>query len=78
MPTVLFIFGLRFYFYSIEHQPIHVHVVSGDGKAKFSLEPTVDLVLNQGMKPKDIKRAQTICEEFQEEFILKWHEYFDK
>lgn len=40
--------------------------------------PTVGLVFNQGMKPKDIKRAQTICEEFQEEFILKWHEYFDK
>ena len=54
MPTVLFVFGLRFYFYSAEHEPIHVHVVSGDGKAKFSLEPAVELVQNQGMKPKDI------------------------
>lgn len=26
MPTVLLAFGLRFYFYSGEHQPIHVHV----------------------------------------------------
>ena len=76
MPTVLFIFGLRFYFYSAEHEPIHIHVVSADGKAKFALEPSVELVLNQGMKPKDIKRALTICEEFREEFIEKWHEYF--
>lgn len=77
MPTVLFIFGLRFYFYSAEQEPIHVHVVSSDGKAKFSLEPIVELVLNQGMKPKDIKRAQTICEAFRDEFIQKWHEYFN-
>ena len=77
MPTVLFIFGLRFYFYSAEHKPIHIHVVSSDGKAKFALEPSVELVLNQGMKPRDIKRAQTICVEFREEFIEKWHEYFN-
>ena len=76
MPTVLFIFGLRFYFYSAEHEPIHVHVVSSDGKAKFSLEPTVELVQNQGLKPKDIKRAEMICQSFREEFIQKWHEYF--
>ena len=26
MPTVLFLFGLRFFFYSEEHLPIHIHV----------------------------------------------------
>lgn len=26
MPEILRIFGLRFFFYSREHEPIHVHV----------------------------------------------------
>ena len=43
MPTVLLAFGLRFYFYSGEHQPIHVHVENADGRAKFVLEPTVEI-----------------------------------
>ena len=32
MPTILFLFGLRFFFYSDEHLPMHVHVKNGDGK----------------------------------------------
>lgn len=39
MPEILRIFGLRFYFYSREHEPIHVHVKSADGKAKFDIIP---------------------------------------
>ena len=27
MPTVFTIFGLRFMFYSDDHEPVHVHVV---------------------------------------------------
>lgn len=34
MPTILVIFGLRFYFYADEHLPIHVHLENGDGLAK--------------------------------------------
>lgn len=78
MPTVLLAFGLRFYFYSGEHQPIHVHVENADGRAKFVLEPIVELKINEGIKPKDLKKAQTLCETFQTEFIQKWHEYFDE
>ena len=77
MPTILLAFGLRFYFYSEEHMPIHVHVENADGRAKFSLEPNVELVKNEGMKPKDLKKAKALCETFQEEFIEKWHEHMD-
>lgn len=38
MSTLLTIFGIRFFFYSREHEPIHVHVEHADGKAKFILE----------------------------------------
>ena len=76
MPTILIIFGLRFFFYSNEHEPIHVHIVSGDGRAKIRLEPSVELVENNGIKQRDLRRAIMICNEYREDFIDKWHEYF--
>ncbi len=53
MPTLFVVFGLRFYFYSNEHLPIHVHVRNSDGEAKFKVE-TVRLVSNKGLKMKDV------------------------
>ena len=55
MPTILVIFGLRFYFFANEHLPIHVHLENADGLAKIALEPEIMLVENNGIKPKDIK-----------------------
>lgn len=78
MPTILFAFGLRFYFYSEEHAPIHVHVENSDGRAKFVLEPVVELLKNEGIKPKDLRKAKALCETFQEDFIMKWHEHVDQ
>ena len=75
MPTILVIFGLRFYFFSNEHLPIHVHLENSDGLAKIALEPEIKLVENNGIKAKDIKRAMNIVEEYKEEFIEKWKEF---
>ena len=72
MPTILVIFGLRFYFFANEHLPIHVHLENADGLAKIALEPEIKLVENNGIKAKDIKRAMNIVEEYKEEFIEKW------
>ena len=44
MPTLLRIFGLRFFFYLDEHQPIHVHVECNGKLAKIELEPEVTIV----------------------------------
>jgi hypothetical protein len=60
MPTLLTIFGLRFYFYSDEHLPIHVHIENADGKAKLNLVPNVEIVENKNIKPKDLKKAISI------------------
>ena len=77
MPEILRIFGLRFFFYSREHEPIHVHVKSADGKAKFDILPDgVVLVNNNGMKQKDIRCAEMVLEENKELGIAKWNEYF--
>lgn len=37
MPEIFRIFGLRFFFYSDEHLPIHVHDKNGAGEAKFEI-----------------------------------------
>lgn len=50
---------------------------NADGRAKFALYPDITLIKNEGMKPKDLKKAQALCETFQEEFIEKWHEHMD-
>ena len=76
MPTILFLFGLRFYFYSEEHLPIHVHVESGDGKAKINVE-TAEVIENKGLKPKDLKRAVEAVRLYKEDIINSWNEYFD-
>lgn len=77
MPEILRIFGLRFYFYSREHEPIHVHVKSSDGKAKFDIiDGQIVQVYNKGMKQKDVKCAEMVLEENKELAISKWNEYF--
>lgn len=77
MPTILFLFGLRFFFYSEEHSPIHVHVKNGDGRAKINVE-TAEVIDNSGIKPKDLKKAIDAVIQYQEEFIQAWKEYFDE
>ena len=70
---------MRFFFYSREHEPIHVHVKNADGKAKFDIQPEgVILVKNEGIKMKDIKAAEMVLEENKELAIEKWNEYFGR
>ncbi|RRA98798.1 DUF4160 domain-containing protein [Larkinella rosea] len=76
MPTIWIQDGFRFFFFSNEHEPLHVHVEKGDSAAKFNLIP-VSLVKNEGMKNKDLRRAETIIVENQQEFIAKWRSYFN-
>lgn len=77
MPTILFLFGLRFFFYSEEHLPMHVHVKNGDGKAKILLE-TAEVVSNTGIKPADLKKAVEAVKQYKTEMIKAWKEHFDE
>jgi ribosomal protein L16/L10AE len=74
MPTVLEMFGMRFYFYSREHEPMHVHVENADGRAKFYLEPEIKLAENKGIKSKDLKIAENTIEKYLEKIVNEWKE----
>lgn len=77
MPELFRLFGIRFFFFSNEHLPIHVHIENSDGDAKFEISP-IRLVSNHGMKNKDLKLAESIIEENEELIEKRWKEYFKK
>lgn len=77
MPTVFIIFGFTFKFYSNDHEPLHIHVLKGGHKAKYSLFP-VRLVENQGLKPSELKLVESIIEENQELIAEHWNRFFNK
>ena len=76
MPTLFTIFGLRFYFYSEEHLPIHVHVRNSDGRAKIQVDPEVVLIENKGIKPNDLKKALSLTHLYKEQIKEFWYEFF--
>jgi len=82
MPTLFILFGLRFFFYSNDHEPIHVHISSGKGKgehqAKFQVIPMVELIENDGLKLQELKLAESIIEENREIIIERWKEFFEQ
>ena len=47
MPELFRFFGIRFFFFSLEHLPIHVHIKNADGTAKFEVNP-LKLIENNG------------------------------
>lgn len=77
MPTLFYYLGLKFFFYSNDHEPIHVHVSSGDSSARFNIEP-VQLIENYGLKPRDLRIAEAAIEENKEVIAERWNEFFNK
>lgn len=76
MPTIFVLFGFRFMFYSNDHEPIHVHVVKGNAKAKFTIFP-VKLVENNGLKASELKLVESVIEENQEIIAEHWNKFFN-
>ncbi|MBP3536593.1 MAG: DUF4160 domain-containing protein [Muribaculaceae bacterium] len=73
----MLLLGFRFFFWSNEHEPIHVHISKGDAEAKFNLE-TMTMVDNYGFKSNELRMIESILEENREIIIERWHEYFKK
>jgi hypothetical protein len=55
--------GFRFFFYSNEHLPIHVHVRHGGGEAFFGVGEPIELRESQAITTFDLRRAQELAEE---------------
>lgn len=77
MPTILFVEGFRFFFYSNENdEPIHIHVEKADAEGKIWLEPIVKPGYLHGFTKKEEKRIMQIVMSNSVTLIKKWNEYF--
>ncbi len=79
MPEIFRIFGFSFFFYSREHEPIHVHVEGNDGYAVFDLVGDVFVLREEyGIKANDLKKIQGVIDENKDIIINRWKEHFEK
>lgn len=77
MPTLFNVEGFRFFFYSNDHAPIHVHVQRGGGEAAFEVRgEAIELRESVGLKVSELRRAEEIALERRDEIERKWHERF--
>jgi len=76
MPTILRIYGYRFFFYSNEHLPAHIHIEKDNKVAKFNLEE-VELVRSRGFNASELKEIRKLVADNVNLFKNKWDEYFN-
>ncbi len=68
----------RFYFFSREEVRPHIHIESGNGEAKFWLEPIVAMASSTGMKPKELRAIQRLVESKRDALLKEWEKHFKK
>ena len=85
MPKIYEYFGFIFYFYSNEHEPIHVHVIHGDRESIFDLIISNGKLINVNVRKKkgvemlsekDKNIAETFIRQYHKEIIKKWVTFF--
>ena len=74
MPTVLKLNGFRFFFYSNDHLPVHIHVEKGNSTAKFNLQP-IELIKSKGFKARDLSEIRKLIEKNKSSLENSWYEY---
>lgn len=77
MPTLFYLFGFRFFFWSNEHEPVHVHISKAESEAKYNVL-TMELVYNHGFKKNELRMIESIIEENKDVIIERWKEVFKK
>lgn len=76
MPTLLSKDGFRFFFYSNDHLPMHVHVSGNGCEAKFLLDPVI-VESCYGFSANDLKKFEKIIIANRADFIQNWTEFFN-
>jgi NADH:ubiquinone oxidoreductase subunit D len=76
MPTIFKYGGYRFYFYSNEHLPEHIHVENGDVYARVVLE-TLEVTDSYKCNSKELKKIVKLVQENRSKIKGAWNEYFN-
>ena len=75
-PTIVRDGQFRLFFFSREETRIHVHVAHPDGEAKFWLTPDVNLAVNIGLSPAQLRQAQAVVTAHLQEIEDAWRRHF--
>jgi hypothetical protein len=81
MPKIIEHFGLVFYFYANEHEPIHVHVSYNEFESFFEDGILTDIQTRnvRGIEPlpvKQLKDTRKVVEEYTLIIVEKWIDFF--
>ena len=75
MPTLHREGGFRYFFYSNDHEPSHVHIENGNKAANIELE-SLTVVEKFNLKGSDIKNILKVVEKKKDDFQKEWDESF--
>ncbi len=75
MPTILRIDGYRFFFFSDEHLPTHIHIEKANGYARIELE-TLKVTDSYNLNSKEIKKLLELVKKHNIKLQGAWSEYF--
>ena len=85
MPKIYDYLGIVFFFYSNEHEPLHVHARYGDYETIFiivfdnGILNKIETRNNKGFEPlppAKFKEAKNFVERYAVDIAMKWHQVF--
>ncbi|MBQ1651424.1 MAG: DUF4160 domain-containing protein [Paludibacteraceae bacterium] len=79
MPEIFRFFGFSFFFYSKEHEPIHVHIEGNGGYAKFEWNgESFVMIESDGIKVSDLKKIKNIVSDNSDIIVKRWNDHFNR
>ena len=79
MPEIFRAFGYSFFFFSHEHEPIHVHVMGNNGDAKYIWNGKEFVFSEQhNIKANDLKNIKKMIDDNADIIVRSWNNYFRK
>ncbi len=55
---------------------MHIHVICGDGEAKYWLNPSIEIARNFGLSGPQLKEIETLIEAHHDEIASAWRNHF--
>lgn len=81
MPEIFNLYGFSFFFWSKEHNPIHVHVEGADGYATFDWDSSTETFIQRecyNIKSGDLRKIKKAISTRKQEIIDKWNSHFNR
>ena len=77
MPTIFKENGYRFFFFSDEHSPQHIHIEKGDSYARIEIE-TLKVTNNYNLNSKELKKIVSLVLVHRNKLKEAWDDYFEE